>query len=76
MHLELVQSQKLEEIIICFKISVASRGRPQKVYSDNAKRFKAAADWMKVIIKSERFQDFLLEICIKWQFNLSRVPWW
>ena len=76
-HLELVQSQKLEEFNICFKRFLARRGRPQKVYSDNAKTFKAAADWVKAIIKSERFQDYLSESCIsKWQFNLSRAPWW
>ena len=59
-----------------FKRFVARRGRPQKVYSDNAKTFKAAADWVKAIIKSERFQDYLSESCIKWQFNLLRAPWW
>ena len=76
MHLELVESQKLEEFIICFKRFVARRGRPQKVYSDNAKTFKAAANWIKTITESERFQDYLSEHCIKWQFNLSRAPWW
>ena len=58
-HLELVQSQKLEEFNICFKRFLARRGKPQKVYSDNAKTFKAAADWVKAIIKSKRFQDCL-----------------
>ena len=74
--LELVQSQKLEELNICFKRFVARRGKPQKVFSDNAKAFKSAAEWIKAIIKSERFQDYLSENCIKWQFNLSRAPWW
>ena len=55
----MVQGQKLEEFIICFKRFVARRGRPQKIYSDNAKTFKAAADWVKAIIKSKRFQDCL-----------------
>ena len=66
----------MEEIIICFKRFVARRGRPQKVYPDNTKTFKAAADWVKAIIKSERFQDDLSESCIKWQFNLSHAPSW
>ena len=66
----------MEEIIICFKRFVARRGRPQKVYPDNAKTFKAAADWVNAIIKSERFQDDLSESCIKWQFNLSHAPSW
>ena len=38
------------------------------------KTLKAAADWIKAIIKSERFQDYLSESCIKWQFNLFRAP--
>ena len=40
------------------------------------KTLKAAAEWIKAIIKSERFQDYLSESCIKWQFNLSRATWW
>ena len=74
--LELVQSQKLEELIICFKRFAACRGKPHEVYSDNAKAFKSAAEWIKAIIKSEMFQDYLSENCIKWQYNLSRAPWW
>ena len=31
---------------------------------------------MKAITKSERFQDYLSESYVKWQFNLSRAPWW
>ena len=58
-HLELVQSQKLEEFIICFKRFVARRGRPQK---------------SEMKSESERFQDYLSESCIKWQFSLSRAP--
>ena len=42
--LELVQSQKLEELIICFKRFAACRGKPHEVYSDNAKAFKSAAE--------------------------------
>ena len=44
MPLELVQSQKLEELIICFKRFAACRGKPHEVYSDNAKAFKSAAE--------------------------------
>ena len=75
-HLELVESQKLEEFTKCFKRFVARRGRPQKIYSDNAKTFQAASNWLKSIMKSEKFQDYLAENNITWQFNLSRAPWW
>ena len=72
-YLGMAQSQKLDEFII--KIFIARRGIPHKVYSDNTKIFKAAADSVKAIMKSERFQDYQSESCIKWQFNLSQAPW-
>lgn len=40
--------------------------------------FKATASWIKknLIQKSERLQDHLAREDIRWQFNLSRSPWW
>ena len=26
--------------------------------------------------KDERLNDYLADLSIKWQFNLSRAPWW
>ena len=70
----MVQSQKLEEFIICFKKFVARRGIPQNIYSDNAKTFKAAAYWVKAIIKSERFQDGFRKLYqVAVQFTLSSL---
>ena len=73
-HIELVASQKMEECIRAFKRFVARRGRPERIYSDNTKTFKAAAPWIKSIRKSELIHDYLAENHIIWQFNLGRAP--
>ena len=75
-HLELVRTQTLEEFQISFKRFIARRGRPKKIYSDNAKTFTAAKDWIKLIRRSEKLQNYLADNDISWQFNLSRAPWW
>ena len=38
--------------------------------------FKAAANWLRKVMEEERFHDTLNKYNIKWQFNLSRAPWW
>ena len=35
-----------------------------------------AAQWIKTMMGDEKIQDFLACQEIKWQFNLSRAPWW
>ena len=42
-HLELTPNSTTNEFIKCFKRLIARRGRPETVYSDNAKTFQAAA---------------------------------
>ena len=44
--------------------------------SDNAQTFKATADWIEEIRKSEELQDFLAKQHTRWQFNLAKSPWW
>ena len=76
MHLELKPNLTTNEFIKCFKRLIARRGRPKTVYSDNAKTFQAAAKWLKLVIKTEEFNEFLTKENIKWKFNLPRAPWW
>ena len=75
-HLQGLQEQTAEEFIRALKLFIARRGRPQKIYSDNAKTFTAAAKWIKKVVHSEAVNDFLAQHKIQWQFNLSRAPWW
>jgi len=36
----------------------------------------AAAKWLKQVMTDERLKEYLSRQGIKWQFNLSRAPWW
>ena len=73
--LDLLPSLNTEEFIISLKRFVARRGRPKLIYSDNGGTFKAAAKWLKEAQISEKFNDYLAQHSITWQFNLSRAPW-
>ena len=64
------------EFLQTLKRLIARKGRPEKIYSDNAKTFVAAAQWLKKVQQDEKFHHFLTNQNIKWQFNLSRAPWW
>ena len=66
----------MEEFIKCLKKFVVKRGRPTRIYSDNAKTFKAAAKWLFQVMRSEKLHGYLPEEQIDWRFNLSRAPWW
>ena len=74
--LELLSSLETTDFIQSLKRFIAGRGRLSKVYSDNGKTFVAAAKWLKRARADERFNSFLSEHDIQWQFNLSRAPWW
>ena len=76
LFLDLLPNLETKEFLASFKRFIARRGRPQKVYSDNGRTFVGAAQWIKQVMQDERFQNFLAYQGIKWQFNLSRAPWW
>ncbi|XP_046846737.1 uncharacterized protein LOC124440388 [Xenia sp. Carnegie-2017] len=75
-QLEMLPDMSTEEFMHSFKKLVARRGKPDKVYSDNAKTFVAAAKRVRKISKDEQVHDYLAKNNIKWQFNLSKAPWW
>ena len=74
--LELLPDQSLERFLPTLKKFIARRGRPEKIYSDNFSIFVAAAKWLKKVQRAESVHDFLSQDNIRWQFNLSRAPWW
>ncbi|XP_046863151.1 uncharacterized protein LOC124456887 [Xenia sp. Carnegie-2017] len=76
LYLELMLSLDTQRFMESFKQLIARKGRPSKVYSDNAKTFVAAAKWLCEAQRDERFNEFLSKNQVKWQFNLSRAPWW
>ena len=55
---------------------IVRRERPQKIYSDNFSTFQHASKWLKKMAKDEKICSFLAKREIRWQFNLSRAPWW
>ena len=57
--LELLPSLETTELIKSLKPLIARRGRPSKIYSDNSQMFVAAAKWLKIVQKDERFHSFL-----------------
>ena len=76
LHLEALPDLSCEEFLASFKRFVAVRGRPEKIISDNSKTFHAASKWIKKATRDEKFQAFLQDYQIRWQFNLSNASWW
>ena len=76
LYLELTSTMETREFLPTLKRLIARCGRPEKIYSDNGRTFVGAARWIKTVMGDEKIQDFLACQEIKWQFNLSRAPWW
>lgn len=75
-YLDLMPSLDTQRFIQSLKQFIARRGRPRKIYSDNAKTFVAAENWLRTAQNDEKLNEFLSKNQIRWQFNLSRAPWW
>ena len=76
MYIDLVPNFKTTEFIKSLKCSIAGRGRPQRIYSDNGKTFVGASKWIEQVMKDEKIHGLLALQGIEWKFNLSRAPWW
>ena len=57
-HLELTPNLTTYKLIKCFKCLLACSGKPEIVYSDNARAFQKATKWLKLVIKTEEFNEF------------------
>ena len=75
-HLEVARTQTADEFKSKLNAFISRRTRPRIIISDNAKVFKATADWIKTVRKSEKLQNYLARENIRWQFNLAKSPWW
>jgi hypothetical protein len=74
--MELLPTLETTDFLGSLKRFIARRGRPERIYSDNGGTFIGAAKWIRAVVKDERLQDYLSINQIRWQFNLSRAPWW
>ena len=75
-YLDLLTGLGTDEFLTSLKRFIARRGAPQIIYSDNGATFKAAAKWLRQVQADENVHNYLAQHSIKWQFNLSRAPWW
>ena len=75
-YIDVIEDMTVDQFMVCLKEFIARRGRPNNIYSDNAKTFVAASKKIQKIMKSEKVHNYLARNNIKWQFNLSKAPWW
>lgn len=47
-----------------------------RLYSDNGSTYVSAAGWLRKALSDEKFNQFLDQNKILWQFIISRAPWW
>ncbi|XP_022793733.1 uncharacterized protein LOC111332625 [Stylophora pistillata] len=76
-HLEVARTQTADEFKSKLNVFISRRTRPRIIISGNAKTFKATADWIKTVRRSEtELQNYLARENIRRQFNLAKSPWW
>ena len=74
--LEVASTQTADEFKSKLNAFISQRTRPRIIISGNAKVFKATADWIKTVRRSEKLRNYLARENIRWQFNLAKSPWW
>ena len=72
-HLELTKSQLADKIKAKLNAFITGRTRPETLISDNGGAFKATADWIRSLRRSERLHDHLAQEEITWKFNVSKA---
>ena len=75
-YLDLLPNLETAESLQSLKQFIARRGRPERIYSDNGQTFVGVANWIRAVMKDKHLQTYVSINQIKWQFNLSRAPWW
>jgi hypothetical protein len=76
-RLELVPDQSTETFILALRRFVAGcNGTVSVMYSDNAKTFRKAANYLSRLQENATVRNFLNGKRIEWRFIASRAPWW
>ena len=68
-YLEVLPDLSTNEFMHSFKTFIARRGKPDKVYSDNAKTFVAPAKRVRKISKDDQVNNYLARNNIRWKFT-------
>ena len=74
MYLDLVSALETREFLLSLKRLITRKGSPEKIYSDNGTTFVGAARWLRKARCDDKFNQFLAQNKITWQFNVSNAP--
>ena len=74
-HFTTTRTMLASEFIDRLDEFIAARSRPKHMISDNAQTFKATAEFIKNVRKSEGLHEYLAEHGIQWEFILTKSPW-
>ena len=74
--LDIMHYLSTASFLCCFQRFTAQWGTPKLVVSDNAKTFKATAQCLSKLNRSDEFSALLQNERIVWRFDLERSPWW
>ena len=78
-HLEVVEDMTAEHFPEAFRRFIATRGKPNKIISDNPTTFKAAKNTIDIawngISRDREVHSYLSENRIEWKFIIELSPW-
>ena len=74
-HFTTTRTMLASEFIDRLNEFIAARSRPKRMISDNAQTFRATAEFIKNLRKSEELHEYLAEHEIQWEFILTKSPW-
>ena len=75
-HLELVPDLRASTFILAVRKFFGRRGIASVLYSDNAKTFKKAAKYLKLLRANPQVNDHLTKNLVEWRFSANLAPWW
>ncbi|XP_077990938.1 uncharacterized protein LOC144445269 [Glandiceps talaboti] len=74
-HLELVDNMTTSAFLRAFRRFAARRSLPNRMLSDNASTYEAAAKEIHELMKSPSVKAFLANHLVQWDFIPKRAPW-
>ena len=74
-HFTTTRTMLASEFIDRLNEFIAARSRPKRMISENAQTFKATAEFIKNLRKTEELHEYLAEHEIQWEFILTKSPW-